>query len=136
MVPDFDDVLRRLSPPLPAYQYHAHCKNQAHDSHSIYILIFTTPPLSTAITIALHQDYGAGLLSSFGEMEWACADEPTEKCRYARQFPWLVYPLTSCSVYWLVDQSVGELTLALDPCVLMCSEKGGVASSYPDLKKV
>ena len=25
--------------------------------------------------------YGAGLLSSFGEIEWACADEPTLECR-------------------------------------------------------
>jgi len=27
--------------------------------------------------------YGAGLLSSFGEMEWSCAAEPTEECRAA-----------------------------------------------------
>lgn len=27
--------------------------------------------------------YGAGLLSSFGEMEWSCAAEPSEQCREA-----------------------------------------------------
>ena len=27
--------------------------------------------------------YGAGVLSSFGEMEWACAEAPTQECRDA-----------------------------------------------------
>jgi len=36
--------------------------------------------------------YGAGLLSSFGEMEWSCAKEPSEECRQMGSISTLLRP--------------------------------------------
>lgn len=35
---------------------------------------------------------GAGVMSSFGEMEWACSDEPSEECRFSGGLPDMMRP--------------------------------------------
>jgi len=74
--------------------------------------------------------YGAGLLSSFGEMEWSCAKEPSAECRKAGSIGHLMrpellpfsaknaaataYPITTYQPVYFVADSLGDAKASID----------------------